>query len=79
MMPVIPEEHLVNVCQISEGVECCRYIVHDRTGFCCAKHDELIVQQITRRIEYNAFIARGDNCEGLKLEENADDSAHDQI
>ena len=66
MMPVIPLKHLDNVCKMGQGADTCRYIVADGSGICCAKHDELLVEQISRRIEYNAFVARGDNCEGLR-------------
>ncbi|HMF66109.1 MAG TPA: hypothetical protein VK602_00695 [Phyllobacterium sp.] len=65
MMQVIPLQHLDNVCKMGHGAETCRYIVADGGGIKCAKHEPVLVEQINRRVAANAFVARGDNCEGL--------------
>lgn len=66
MLPTIPKEMLKAVCKMGEGEVCCRYIVADGTGICCAKHEEGLALQINRRVGAGVFVAMGDNCEGLK-------------
>lgn len=70
-MPLIPKPMLKAVCKIGQGADCCRYIVADGNGLACAKHVPELVEQITVRVNAGAFIARSDNCEGLKQEETA--------
>lgn len=65
MMPRIPHDYLTKVCKTGRGAECCRYIVAGEGGITCAKHDDLLFDQINRRVEAGVFTAQGDNCEGL--------------
>lgn len=70
-MPLIPLQRLDAICKMGHGAETCRYIVADGNGIACAKHIPELVEQITVRVNAGAFVARGDNCEGLKQEEMA--------
>lgn len=69
MSNIIPEDHLETVCRIGQRAACCRYIVRElaTTGpYECAKHVQVLREQIDRRHAAGSMVARGDNCEGLK-------------
>lgn len=59
----ISEDTLRNVCKISQGAACCRYISCGPSGFECEKHSAF-KSIIDGNI--NNMVAKGDNCEGLK-------------
>lgn len=61
-------EHILNVCKIGQGHDCCRYLVMGTEGFECAKHTELKTL-LDNRVATETITARGDNCEGKTIEE----------
>lgn len=63
---VIERQHVAKVCSIGTGADTCRYLVAGGDGFECAKHQDGFRQEIDRRVASGSFVARGDNCEGLK-------------
>lgn len=67
--PIIPKDHLKEVCKIGGGADCCRFIVAGAGGIGCAKHEPLLAFQINQRVADGVFVAIADNCEGLKHDE----------
>jgi hypothetical protein len=59
---------VVDHCRPGAGAATCRFLVGGITdgdsGLHCAKFMPGLVDQIERRIEADAFVARGDNCPG---------------
>jgi hypothetical protein len=68
-VPNIPTDRLEAVCKMGGGAECCRFIVAGREGIGCAKHEPELASQINWRVAFGAFVAVGDNCEGLRHDE----------
>jgi hypothetical protein len=68
-MKNIPQ-HVINVCKIGQGNDCCRYLAMGSGGFECLKMHLIIRLDLDKRVENQTIVARGDNCEGKsKLEE----------
>ena len=65
LSPVIPEETFIRICRPCEGAATCRYIAAGPGGITCEKHSNL-AKQMDAKVEAGTFVARGDNCEGLK-------------
>lgn len=59
----IPDETLKNVCKITQGANCCRYILCGQNGFECGKLTKL-KESIDKCV--NIMITKGDNCKGLE-------------
>lgn len=62
---VIDGEKLQTVCKMGQGYACCRYITAGGGGIECAKLIPELKAQIDHRVAVGAFVARGDNCEGV--------------
>lgn len=59
----LSKEHIVNVCKIGQGKDCCRYLLCGATGFECGKLGPL-KGMLDNRVSY--MLAQSDNCEGVK-------------
>lgn len=53
-------------CKAGQKSETCRYIVFDKDGFRCAKHNDVLAAQINARVLMGVMTAVGDNCEGKR-------------
>jgi hypothetical protein len=60
-------QHVINVCKLGQGNECCRYLVMGSLGFECAKNTSMR-STIDNRVDMNAMVAQGNNCEGQPME-----------
>ena len=58
----ITKEHLMKVCKIGQGNDCCRYVLVDPKGILCGKDDPGLKATLDSRVE--KMTAKGDNCEG---------------
>ena len=62
----IPDNVLKNICKLGQEDKCCRYILSSSVyGFECGKHTAL-KDTIDKNVD--KMTAKGDNCEGLKME-----------
>ena len=59
--------HVIDVCKIGQGNDCCRYLIVGGKGFECAKLTT-IKATIDARVAANTFTAKADNCEGKEME-----------
>ena len=64
---MIPLDHAKNVCKAGQGEECCRYLSSGITGLICLKLDSVFKEKVDERVANGYFIAKSDNCEGIKL------------
>lgn len=65
----IPDDTLKEVCKMGQRGDCCRYIIVDpELGIVCAKHTKWQAL-IDGRVDQ--MVAKGDNCEGILLEEGS--------
>lgn len=55
-------QHIVDVCRIGQGAECCRYLIAGASGLECGKVNPSIKSRIDERAD--KMNAKGDNCEG---------------
>lgn len=68
-MSVFPEmDWIKTVCKIGQGHDCCRYLCMGAGGWSCEKHGELKAT-IDHRVASGAFTARGDNCNGIRKQD----------
>lgn len=61
-------EHIINICKIGKGHDCCRYLVMSGKSWECVKHTSMATLLDTR-VETKTITARGDNCEGKTIAE----------
>lgn len=61
--------YVKNTCKLGLGNDCCRYLVGGTKGLECAKLTSLKLT-IDQRVDSKSFTARGDNCDGLEMEES---------
>jgi hypothetical protein len=64
MSTMISEEELWGLCKAGQGSACCRYVVFDKEGFRCAKHNPVLAAQINANVLAGTMTAIADNCEG---------------
>ena len=64
------KEFVSNVCLLGKADKCCRYLTCGVDGFCCEKHSPL-KHVIDDRVATNQFTAKGDNCEGWIMRDEA--------
>jgi len=57
--------HVINVCKIGQGNDCCRYLVAGPKGFECAK---ITPMKATIDARVHSFTAKADNCEGKEMD-----------
>ncbi len=63
--PGLTDDHVKTVCQ--PGTEhCCRYLTMSAAGWGCEKHSHA-GPLIDKRVADGKFKAKGDNCDGLKV------------
>ena len=62
----LSKEHIVNVCKIGQGKDCCRYLLCGAIGFECGKLGPL-KGVLDSKAPYMS--AQSDNCEGVKNDE----------
>ena len=61
----ISNQHLVGVCKVGQGAECCRYLmVGGLEGVECVKRHTFLKSIIDSRVASGEMTARGDNCDG---------------
>jgi len=65
---IIEDNHLKNVCKISQGVKCCRYLVAGINGFECFKMIPNAKKLIDEQVKNRSDFPKGDNCDGLTVE-----------
>lgn len=68
---MIPK-HILNVCKIGQGKECCRYLVAGSKGLECGKLDATLRRVIDQRV--HNMTAQADNCEGKTIEQLNDET-----
>lgn len=64
----IPDDTLKEVCKMGQRADTCRYIIVGEHGIVCAKHTKWQAL-IDGRVDQ--MVAKGDNCEGILLEEGS--------
>lgn len=57
--------HVLNVCRIGQGADCCKYLVMGAHGFKCMKINESTKVLIDDNWVRNHHVAQGDNCDGI--------------
>jgi len=62
---IIPNNMLNEVCKMGQGKDCCRYMFVDGDGIQCGKFT-FIKEIVDKKVDANAMLAQGDNCDGLK-------------
>lgn len=62
------KNHVKDVCKMGQQHNCCRYLAFGVTGFECLKNTSL-KSVLDIRVETENIVARGDNCEGKKIED----------
>jgi hypothetical protein len=60
-----PPQHVIDVCKIGKGAQCCRYLAVGQQGFICLKFTSN-KSYLDARVAANSMRAHGDNCEGQK-------------
>jgi hypothetical protein len=60
-----PPTHLLTVCKIGQGHECCRYVLMSADGWMCGKVDPASRKLLDDPIRRARFTAQGDNCDGV--------------
>jgi hypothetical protein len=65
-MAELSKETLRDVCKVGYGEETCRYVVAGINGIECAKLEERAKKEIDSRVAKGLFVAKGDNCIGIK-------------
>ena len=65
-----PGDFVERVCKLGQGHACCRYLVVDpHQGLQCIKLDAQFKRALDERVAMGLMVARGDNCEGMPLNE----------
>jgi hypothetical protein len=54
---------------MGQGSACCRYLLVDGDGIHCGKLAPVWARQVDDRVKRGVFVASGDNCEGIPMEE----------
>ena len=57
-------KHIIDVCKIGQGNDCCKYLVCGAKGFECMKVDSSMKKIIDNTWATTHHVAQGDNCEG---------------
>lgn len=66
-------KNIRDVCKIGQGSLCCRYLTVGVNGFECEKKGAL-KSLLDHRVQINAIVAKGDNCDGKSIEELNDEN-----
>lgn len=62
-------DRLKDVCRMGQGSACCRYLLVDGDGIHCGKLAPVWARQVDDRVKRGVFVANGNNCEGIPMEE----------
>ena len=67
-MKKLDQNQYVNVCKLGQGSKCCRYLVAGMEGLECGKLQDGLRKIIDQRVADGQFMAIGDNCEGIAMD-----------
>ncbi len=58
------KQHVIDVCKMGAGAECCKYLVAGTKGFECMRVSAENKKVIDDNWARNAHVAQADNCNG---------------
>ncbi len=62
---MILHSHLMNICKLGQGAECCKYLGSGEEGFECMKADPARKATVDVAWAHTRHVAQGDNCPGV--------------